>query len=168
MKISYRKGFTLIELLIVIAIIGVLASVIIVSTSSARSKAKDSKVKQSLLEFEKLLALEFSVSNSYANLQPDRWFPINSCDTSFAGTYVTEARKLCNEIVNNASGFYTTPNMYKFYAGNSTSLTTRYSIMGALSSGNQSTGDFFCVGYSGKSANGNSSGWAQTGCYGNP
>lgn len=40
-----RRGFTLIELLIVIAIIGILASIVLVSLSSGREKAKIARFK---------------------------------------------------------------------------------------------------------------------------
>ena len=45
---NMKKGFTLIELLIVIAIIGILAGVILVSTTTARDKANITSMKETL------------------------------------------------------------------------------------------------------------------------
>ncbi len=45
-----NKGFTLIELLVVIAVIGLLSSIVLVSTKGAREKAKMARAQQELIE----------------------------------------------------------------------------------------------------------------------
>ncbi len=76
------KGFTLIELLIVIAIIGILASIVFVSLSASRSKARDSKKKYELAQILKLVESYYRSENSApANVVPGNWSVIgqNGC-----------------------------------------------------------------------------------------
>ena len=63
-------GFTLIELLVVISIIGLLASVILVSLNGARVKGRDVKRLSDLKQIQTALELYYSDNNHY---------PITSC-----------------------------------------------------------------------------------------
>ena len=62
---KYHSGFTLLELLIVIAIIGIIATIIIASLGGAQSKAKDSKALSQLSSMRTQAELFRSTHGSY-------------------------------------------------------------------------------------------------------
>jgi prepilin-type N-terminal cleavage/methylation domain-containing protein len=54
-----KKGFTLIELLVAVAIIGLLATIVIVNVNTARAKARDVKRIQDINELSKAIEIYF-------------------------------------------------------------------------------------------------------------
>ena len=76
---TISKGFTLIELLIVIAIIGILASIVLVSLSSGRERAKIAKFKTTVhsMQTQAILACDgglidyTDVSGSFGDIPDD-------------------------------------------------------------------------------------------------
>ncbi|MCL4427294.1 prepilin-type N-terminal cleavage/methylation domain-containing protein [Patescibacteria group bacterium] len=68
-----NNSFTLIELLIVVAIIGILAALIIVSVTSASAKARDIKRQEDLKNIQKALEMYYTTNGSYPSTASAKW-----------------------------------------------------------------------------------------------
>lgn len=81
---THRRGFTLIELLVVVTIIGILASIVLVSLGSARVKARDTRRLADIRQV--ALAVEF-YTDRYNHYPPvtgafgaaERWQKLEEC-----------------------------------------------------------------------------------------
>lgn len=84
---SKHKGFTLIELLVVVSIISLLASTVLASLTSARSKARDAKRKEDIHSIQTALALYYNTYGYY----PAVWGWAESTDATWntTGLFIT-------------------------------------------------------------------------------
>ncbi len=98
-----KKGFTLLELLIVIAIIGIITTIVLNSLSNSRTKAYDSKIKQQLSRFRGAAEIY------YNNQTPIGYYnggTLNSCTTG--------SNTVFNDTTTAANG---TPGSYLVFSG---------------------------------------------------
>lgn len=86
-NIKNKKAFTLIELLIVIAIIGILASLIIANLSTARARARDAQRKAHFSQLQSALEMYFDKNGQYPAAINNGTFTKNQeyslCSTGF-------------------------------------------------------------------------------------
>ncbi len=105
-KKQNKSGFTLIELLIVIAIIGLLATLAIVSLTGAQKKARDTKRIADAKQYQGAIELYYNQFNHYP--QPTAWSSFVGEDTSGTtggiGKFITQAP---GSPKNDTTDFYT-------------------------------------------------------------
>ena len=178
MRKTNKKGFTLIELLMVIAIIGILASIIIVNLNGARNRAKDASIISSAESIMKAVQINSIAANDYSVWSGVRWFGTTSdCAnkiTSSMGPDYSQMVAACQSIIN-AIGSTSQANnsMDKLYIGpGGTAANPKLTIMAALPSAQR----FYCIGSNGGTsqttlldASGcGGTGWGCAGCYYDP
>jgi prepilin-type N-terminal cleavage/methylation domain-containing protein len=152
------EGFTLIEILVVIAIIGLLASVIITSITKARYRSRDTKRVSDLKQIQK--ALEIYISNhgslpspsayGRSNVSPgwwDGWWDLstNSAGNGFMNFLVTDGimSKVPVDPTNSPSGYngalgngyqyfyYVAPKSYIYQGGSCVATSSDVYLIGA-------------------------------------
>ncbi len=83
-----RSGFTLIELLVVISIIGLLASIVLVSLNSAREKARNAKRVADVRQMMTALELYFNDNNTYPVSPTPTPIKLSAAAAALVPTYI--------------------------------------------------------------------------------
>ena len=114
---SKQKGFTLIELLVVISIIGLLATIVLVSLNAARGKARDARRIADIKQISTAIELFYDVAGSYPRegcnedssngcSHSDDWWTGNGLAADYQGHNISEFIQLPVDPINNSTYYY--------------------------------------------------------------
>lgn len=105
-----QKGFTLVELLVVIAVIGLIASVVVVSLGTVREKARDTRRKEDLDALRKALEIYYAEEEKYPTTN-GAWTILNGVDDSLTKVLVP---KYIEAMPKDPKGTNQLPYVYKY------------------------------------------------------
>ncbi len=114
-----KNGFTLVELLVVVAIIGILSTLVIVNLGSVRLRARDAQRKSDLRQLQSALELYRADQGGYpvANASP---YQINACPASFTSGTTTYMKVVpCDP---EGGSYYNNGNYYYYSDGTTYTL----------------------------------------------
>ena len=136
-----NKGFTLIELLVVVAIIGILTSIVLVTTSTYRNRGSDAKIKSQLKSMTNQ-ALLFIGTTGTSYIVPSGTSPTSSSitgaragGTASSGTLFNDTTTPNNSLYYLMSKLPTGTKLYYGWDGGATITGGRWFVVAGTSQG---------------------------------
>ena len=164
--LNKTRGFTLVELMTVIAIIGVLATVVVVAYNGAQGRARDAKRLTDVNTITKALDVYKARNGSYPNEQSSSWETTLAYPTSFINDLVTSSTISFVPVdpINSGTYYY---QYYRYPAGNYGCDATRgeYYVLMIKKGETDGTKSSSSPGFSCPSRDWQTEGWWVTGDY---